>query len=136
MVFGIKTNKCLQKGLQGICTTVEATASTSGDVYMKDGADNNSRFILKDYGSILIGMMPETPEPDYNFDITIQNTSGFYGTLAGVFVLSYASIESSGDNVTIKWDNPDFDVADNWSVIHVHFWFDGINYCGSIDGYV
>lgn len=134
---GIKNNKCFATGVQGVCKQIESTAASPNMYgFSSDAVENNCRFVLKDYVSALIGSLPTEPTPDFNFDITMQNSSGFYGTIAGVFSFADHPTTGSGDFLSIKWNNPDFDVSDNWTVIHLHIWHDGINWCGNIDGYV
>lgn len=133
---GIKKNKCFLQGVQGVCKQVESTAAEGASYfYVTDNAENNSRFVLKNYESVLVGSLPTEPDPDFNFNITIQNSRGFYGSLNAVFTFLDYPTSGSGTHLAIKWNDPDFDVSNDYTVIHVHIWHDGINWCGNIDGY-
>ena len=133
---GIKNNKCFLQGVQGVCKQIESTAPAGASYfYSTDSAENNCRFLLKNYESVLVGSLPTEPDPDFNFNITIQHTGGFFGQLDAVFTFLDHPTTGQGAHLSIKWDNPDFDVSDGYTVIHVHIWHDGINWCGNIDGY-
>lgn len=138
-LLGLKSNKCVMEGAQGVIRNVVSTNPEPGTsaAFQISGPKNNTQYVLKEFGSGLIALMPEEPTADFNFKLTVQRTSGFTGTLATFLYFTYTSASStSPEYVTIKWDNPDFDVTDNYTVIHAHIWYDGINYCGHIDGYV
>lgn len=134
---GIKNNKCFATGVQGVCKQIESTAAEGASYfYSTDSAENNSRFVLKNYQSVLVGSLPTEPDPDFNFNITIQNSNGFYGTLDAVFTFLDYPTTGTGTHLKIYWNNPDFDLTADYTVIHVHVWHDGINWCANIDGYV
>lgn len=136
-LFGIKTNKCFARGVQGVTEQLEYTASPGTDIFSYNATpENNCRFVLEEYISILIGKIPTHPEPSYNFYITLKNSTGFYGELDAVFTLTDADITESGNQIKVYWDNPSFDLSADYTVVHVHIWHDGINYCGHIDGYI
>lgn len=134
---GIKNNKCFATGVQGVCKQIESTAAPGASyIFAYNAPQNNSRFVLKEYTAVLFGQIPENPDPDYNFNITIQSADGFTGVLDAVFKFTNVSLDEQGDFLKIYWNNPDFDVSENYTVIHVHIWHDGINWCANIDGYV
>ena len=135
-LFGIKSNKCMLNGVQGVCKQITSTAPGGASyVYQRNGAENNSRFVLTAYSSILIGMIPTNPDIDYNFSVTFKDATGFLGTIDGLFTFKHGDYTGVSETVKIYWDNPNFDPTDDYTVIHLHIWFDGINYCGHIDGY-
>lgn len=134
-LFGIKNNKCFQHGVQGVVNVDDRTAESSGEVFTKDGPENNTLYVARGHSKISFTSIPATPDADYNFSITFQNLNGFYGTFEGNFNLFHSAPSEPGVVVDIKLDNPDFDLSNNYTVIHLHVWFDGINYCGKIDGY-
>lgn len=134
-LFGIKNNKCFQNGVQGVVNVVEETASSSGEIFQVDNPANNTLYVAKGHAKVSFCNIPANPEADYNFTITFQELDGFIGTFAGNFLLSYGGRDEEYNPVNPKLDNPDFDITDNYTVIHLHIWYDGINYCGKIDGY-
>lgn len=136
-LFGIKSNKCMLNGVQGVCKQISATAPAGADyIYSHNGADNNSRFVLTNYTKAMVGMITTNPDIDYNFSITIKRPNGFLGTPDGLFIFKDGDIEGTSNTIKVYWDNPDFDPSDDYTVLHVYIWFDGINYCGHIDGYI
>lgn len=136
-VSGIKENKCFAEGLQGVCSQLIAGAAPDASyIYSMDNPANNARYVIKEYVTAVFGLLPNSPTPDFNFNITMKRSDGFTGTLNGVFSFSNDSVNAQGGTfLTIKWDNPTFDVTDSYTVIHVHIWYDGINWCGHVDGY-
>lgn len=136
-LFGIKNNKCLLGGVQGVCKTVTRTGSGQGAFFGIDNPENNTLYVCKEFpAGGLFGLIPEDPTGDYNFKLTLQSSSGFLGQLAALLKFYHASISGSGPEITIEWDNPSFNPMSSYTVIHVHIWHDGINFCGHIDGYV
>lgn len=135
-LYGVKKNKCILDGVQGIVKVDESTASQSGLVLHVNNPSNNTLYVAKGYSKVSFGNIPENPPIDYNFSITYNNPTGFSGTFAGNFLLSYGGPDDPYNPIGIKLDNPDFDLTDNYTTIHLHVWYDGINYCGKIDGYV
>ena len=135
-LLGRKENFCLLTGAQGVVKTVEETASTSGAIFRVDEPSNNTIYIAKEHSKVEFTSIPRTPSNDYNFTIVFQETGGFIGTFAGNFLLSYNAPDEEYEAIGIKLDNPSFDITDDYTVIHLHVWYDGINYCGKIDGYV
>lgn len=137
-IFGFKDNKCAALGLQGVCTEYTYN-NTSGSsvIFAFDEPENNSRYVFKEYGSGVIGECPTIPDPYFNFNITIQSSDGFSGSLSTFIKLAYTSTTSTDtpEYVTVYYDNPDFDITDGYTVLHLKFWFDGINYCCHVDGY-
>lgn len=136
-VHGIKKNKCFVTGLQGVCSSV-VTENTSGmsQLFFVDGPENNTLYVFKELSGGAFGLLPTDPTPDFHFKITLQNSEGFIGTLATMVSFYTTSVhESGGTELTIKWDDPAFDPTAGYTVIHMHIWHDGINWCGQIDGY-
>ena len=133
---GRKENFCILSGIQGVVKTVEETASTSGEIFRVDAPTNNTLYVAKGHVKVLFSSIPTEPTNDYNFKIVFQNSSGFFGTFAGNFLLYHSAPNEPGGAVDLKLDNPDFDITDDYTVIHLHVWYDGINFCGKIDGYV
>ena len=137
-ILGRKGNFCLLNGVQGVVETI-LSDNTSGSsvVFAADNPKNNTLYIFKEYSGGIFGTVPETPSADYNFKVTIKDSSGFSGTLANVVKLySTPTTATSSIQITVKYDNPDFDITDNYTVLHLHFWYDGLNYCCKVDGYV
>lgn len=136
-VYGIKNNKCILPGVQGVCdTVVYENTSGSSVIFSINGPKNNTRYVFKEYSNGVFGLMPENPTGDYNFGITLKDSSGFLGILDAQVTFYYNATTSTEHNqIYLKWDNPDFDPTDNYTVLHIHVWYDGINYCGHIDGY-
>lgn len=135
-LLGLKHNKCVLNGAQGVVGTVAETASSGTAIFRVDNPQNNTLYVAKGHAKVQFANIPRTPTSDYNFTIVFQETGGFIGTFAGNFILSYNGPDEEFDDIGIKLDNPDFDITDNYTVIHLHVWYDGINYCGKIDGYV
>ena len=135
ILSAIKSNFCLAKGVQGVIETVIETATTSGEIFSVSKPENNTRYVAKGFSKVMFSEIPANPSGDYNFYITYQDTTGFIGTFAGNFLLSYGRSDEEYNPVNPKLNNPDFDITDNYTVIHLHIWYDGINYCGEIDGY-
>lgn len=131
-----KNNFCKQSGVQGVVNTVLETASSGTDIFRVDNPQNNTLYVAKGHAKVSFTDIPRTPTSDYNFTIVFQETDGFIGTFSGNFLLSYNAPGEEYEDIGIKLDNPDFDITDNYTVIHLHVWYDGINYCGKIDGYV
>lgn len=134
-LFGIKNNKCFQHGVQGVVNVDDRTAGSSGEIYEVNAPENNTLFVARGHSKVEFTSIPATPEADYNFSITFQNVNGFIGTFEGNFLLFHSAPTEPGVRVNIKLDDPDFDITNNYTVIHLHVWFDGINYCGIINGY-
>ena len=135
--YGVKINKCFEPGMQGVSSQLEYTAAQGTEIFSYNAAPKtNSRFVLKEYLSLIIGHIPTEPEPSYNFNITLQNSTGFYGTVDATFTLKDGDLNETSNTIKVYWDNPNFDVSDNYTIIHAHIWHDGIHYCGHIDGYV
>lgn len=134
-LFGIKNNKCFMNGVQGVVNTVAETATVSGQIFKVEGPENNTLYVADGHSKVSFGLIPANPPADYNFKITFRNLNGFIGTFAGNFLLSYNADDEEYNPINPKLDNPDFDITDNYTVIHLHIWYDGINYCGKIDGY-
>ena len=132
---GIKDNFCMLKGVQGVVKTIEETAASGTDIFRADGPESNTLYVAKGHAKVQFTNIPRTPSGDYNFKIVFQETGGFIGTFAGNFILSYNGPDEELDDIGIKLDNPDFDITDGYTVIHLYVWYDGINYCGKIDGY-
>ncbi len=137
-LFGIKTNKCFQDGVQGVCNKFEyENTSGSSVIFSVNGPKNNALYIFKEYSAGAFGLMPLDPSPDFNFTITLQNTEGFTGVLNAQVSFYYSDLTTQlPQRILLKWDNPDFDPTDGYTVIHIHVWHDGINYCGRVDGYI
>lgn len=135
---GIKKNKCFLAGVQGVCSLVEQENTTGQSaIFAINGPENNSLFVLKEFSSGVFGLLPEDPTPDYNFKITLQKTNGFLGTLNGIIQYYTTDVNASGGTpLTIKWNDPAFDITANYTVLHFHIWHDGINWCGMVDGYI
>lgn len=134
---GVLNSKCMPGGAQGIIKTITST-NTSGQsaIITMDGPGNNTLYVFHGYSRGGFGLMPETPSSDFNFSITMENSDGFTPTSINVLFKFYVnSMSESGDALTIKWDNEAFDPSDSFTVVHIHIWFDGINYCGRVDGY-
>lgn len=139
IVYGICENKCQVPGIQGICETIEHENESDKEiVYFHDSKpSNNCRIVLKNYYSAGFAYMQQNPSADYNFHITFYKESGLDYILApdGLCGFYYGSGLETGDQmIDIKWDNPNFSFT-GLTVAHVDIWFDGINYCGHIDGY-
>ena len=134
---GVKTNKCFSYGVQGVCNTItEENTTGQSAIFSINPTENNTLYVLKEYTRGLFGLLPENPTGDFNFKVTLQRASGFTVPLASlVMFYNVNTTTGSGDPITIKWDNPDFDVTNNYTVIHMYIWYDGINYCGRVDGY-
>lgn len=137
IITGYKQNHCVLLGVQGVIETHEETNTDEGTIFLVNGPVNNTQYVYKNFASGLVALMPEEPTGDFNFKLTIQKTGGFTGTLAGQVGFYYSSATAvPAVEASIKWDNPDFDVTDGYTVLHMYIWYDGINYCGKIDGYV
>lgn len=135
IVYGICENKCQVPGIQGICETIEHENKASTEIVYFGEPRNNSRIILKNYYTALFKYMPQNPSADYNFHITFCKESGLDYIVNVNGLLSFCHGDGSGnENVTIKWDNPSFSFT-GLTVAHADIWYDGINYCGHIDGY-
>lgn len=135
--FGFKDNYCIALGLQGVEQQIVYTAEEGQSVaFAMNSPQNNVRYVITNYTSVLFGMLETPPEPYFNFQVTFKNINGFYGTIVGNFRMTDDDIAESGNTIKVYWDNPDFDITDNYTVLHIHIWHDGINYCGHIDGYV
>ena len=137
-IFGIKQNKCLQQGLQGVCSQYLYENTSGSSVFFSfNNPEINARYVFKEYTGGVIGEMPTVPTPDFNFHITLKQSSGFNGTLNGLITYAYTNTSSTDpEHVKVYYDNPTFDPTDNYTVIHFHIWYDGVNYCGHVDGYV
>lgn len=134
--YGVKDNKCFEKGLQGVIKQIIAGAPEGSSlIYGLNGPKNNHRYVVKNYSKVTFGEIPTNPDPDYNFQITCQNDNGFIGAFAGNFLFSYNALDETYAPIGLKLDNPDFDITDGYTVIHLHIWHDGIKYCCHIDGY-
>lgn len=139
MAFGFNEDftKHSIDGLQGVQSTVSATAATVTNAYYTGTQPaNNSRYVIDNYMRFCGEYLPQSPTADYNFRITHRHR-GLPSTavLDGVYSFIYnGRNDSPAQPVTIYWDNPSFAPAD-YDVIHVHIWYDGINYCGHADGY-
>lgn len=137
IITGYKQNHCVLLGVQGVIETIAETNTESGTIFLVNGPQNNTQYVYTDFASGLVALMPEEPSSDFNFKLTIKKTGGFSGTLAGQVAFYYSSATAvPAVEASIKWDNPSFDVTDNYTVLHMHIWYDGLNYCGKIDGYV
>ena len=135
-IKGRQANFCYRNGVQGVVKTIEETAASGTDIFRADEPENNTLYVAKGHAKVQFTNIPRTPSGDYNFKIVFQETGGFIGTFAGNFILSYNGPDEEYEDIGIKLDNPDFDITDGYTVIHLHVWYDGINYCGKIDGYV
>lgn len=135
---GRKNNFCLLSGVQGVVKTVlNDNTSGSSVVFAADNPTNNTLYVFKEYSGGIFGTVPATPSADYNFKVTIKNSVGFTGTLANVVKLySTPTTATSSTQITVQYDNPSFDITDDYTVLHLHFWYDGLNYCCHVDGYV
>lgn len=135
---GIQDNFCMLKGVQGVVKKVVAE-DTSGEtvVFVVDSPGNNFLYVFKGYSGGGFGLVPTEPTADYNFNVTLYKSNGFSGTLSAfVKLFSTSSTSLTPEQITVKYDNPDFDITDGYTTIHLHYWYDGINYCCHIDGYV
>ena len=139
MAFGFNEDftKHSIDGLQGVQSTVLATAATVTNAYYTDTQPaNNSRYVIDNYMRFCGEYLPQSPTADYNFHITHRHR-GLPSTavLDGVYSFIYnGRNDSPAQSVTVYWDDPSFAPAD-YDVIHVHVWYDGMNYCGHADGY-
>ena len=69
--FGFKDNKCVALGLQGVEQQEVYTAEEGPSVaFAKNSPQNNVRYVITNYTSILFGMLDTTPEPYFNFNVT------------------------------------------------------------------
>ena len=134
---GVKQNHCMLTGVQGVVKTI-LSDNTSGSsvIFAVDEPKNNTLYVFKEYVGGIFGTLAETPTADFNFKVTLLDSSGFTGTLANVVKLyNSPTTATSGTQITVKYDNPTFDITDNYTVLHLHFWYDGLNYCCKVDGY-
>jgi hypothetical protein len=139
MAFGFNEDftKYPIDGLQGVQSTVTATTETAQTIYYTGSTPVNNRcYVVDNYMKFGGEYMPLEPTADYNFHITHRHRGlPATSTLDGVYSFIYnGKDDSPAQDVTIYWDNPSFAPAD-YDVVHVHIWFDGINYCGHVDGY-
>lgn len=135
---GIKGNKCFLRGVQGVCRKITATNTTGQSaIYSVNDTKNNTLYVLKEYVRGLFGNLPQNPEPDFNFHVTLNNAEGFTTALSAIIVCYDVDINApnSPTALTINWDNPTFDTTDGYTVLHLYIWHDGINWCGHVDGY-
>ena len=135
---GRQTNFCLRNGVQGVVKQI-TTEDTSGEtVYFSvNSPGNNYLYVFKGFSGGGFGTVPAEPTADYNFKVTLYKSTGFTGTLATfVRLFSTSMSDPSPVEISVKYDKPDFDLTDDYTTIHLHYWYDGINYCGKIDGYI
>lgn len=136
-LFGRKENFCILSGVQGVVKTI-TSENTSGStvIFSIDNPGNNYLYVFKGYSGGAFGTVPEAPDADFNFKVTINNSNGFTGTIAAfVRLYSTTTTEVPAEEITVKYNNPDFDVTE-YTTIHLHYWYDGLNYCCKVDGYV
>ena len=136
-LLGRKGNFCLLKGAQGVINTIvtEGESGTS-QIFAIDGPKNNTLYVFKEISSGIYTSVPTAPTGDYNFKVTMYKSTGFTGTLDSLVSLASSAASEPPVFITVKYDNPDFDITDDYTTIHLHFWYDGINYCCHVDGYV
>ena len=134
---GIKDNFCMLKGVQGVVKEITAE-DTSGEsvVFAVNNPGNSYLYVFKGYSGGAFSSVPETPTADFNFKVTMYRSTGFTGTIGALVRLSSAAQSAEPVWITVKYDNPNFDITDDYTTIHLHFWYDGINYCCHVDGYV
>ena len=136
-ILGRQANFCYRNGVQGVVKKIVAE-DTSGEtvVFFVDSPENNSLYLFKGYSGGGFGLVPTDPSADYNFKVTLYKSTGFSGTLSAfVKLFSTSSTSLTPEQITVKYDDPDFDITDGYTTIHLHYWHDGINYCCHIDGY-
>lgn len=136
-ILGRQANFCYRNGVQGVVKKV-LSDNTSGSsvIFAADNPENNTLYVFKEYSRGIFGTCPEEPSADYNFKVTIMDSFGFTGTLENVVKLySTPTTATTSIQITVKYNNPNFDITDGYTVLHLHFWYDGLNYCCEVDGY-
>lgn len=135
---GIQKNKCFLYGVQGVCNKETATNTTGQTaIFSVNDTTNNTLYVMKEYLRGLFGNLPQDPTPDFNFRVTLNNEGGFTAALSAIIVCYDVDLNAPNppEPLDIKWDNPNFDTTDGYTVIHIYIWHDGVNWCGHVDGY-